>query len=215
MTLPTPRALLTTLLTTLPSSPTPSALLSTTKTHLLTFHVLFPNEFLPALDIIDRKLITRLVLSNVPTEQVTTTEELTAVNEPIDPDAAAPGTTSAVTAYLVRSTQPSGRFTDAFGAHYRVEPVAWNCTCPAFAFSAFPAGGFGTDEGGTDDGEVDEGENIGDGDSVKFGGLSRGQRVPICKHLLAVVLAERMGQGVEEKIVGVEEMAGWAAGWGG
>jgi len=38
--------------------------------------------------------------------------------------------------------------------------------------------------------------------------------VPLCKHLLACVLVERW-RGVEERVVGREEMAGWAAGWGG
>lgn len=37
----------------------------------------------------------------------------------------------------------------------------------------------------------------------------------VCKHLLACVLAERIGGYVEEREVVREEMAGWAAGWGG
>ena len=54
-----------------------------------------------------------------------------------------------------------------------------------------------------------------------WGGLMRvekGEEVPLCKHLLACVLAERweMVRGmVGEREVGREEMAGWAAGWGG
>ena len=56
-----------------------------------------------------------------------------------------------------------------------------------------------------------------------WGGLlltTRGERgeVPLCKHLLACLLAERwevMGGFFEERKVGREEMAGWAAGWGG
>ena len=45
-----------------------------------------------------------------------------------------------------------------------------------------------------------------------------GGEVPLCKHLLASLLAERwdvIGGLVEEREVGREEMAGWAAGWGG
>jgi hypothetical protein len=52
-----------------------------------------------------------------------------------------------------------------------------------------------------------------------FGGITLGfDMPPVCKHLLACVLAERVcglfGQFVEEKDVSVEEAAGWAAGWG-
>ena len=54
-----------------------------------------------------------------------------------------------------------------------------------------------------------------------WGGLMRveeGEEVPLCKHLLACLLAERwevVKGSVEERVVGREEMAGWAAGWGG
>ena len=51
----------------------------------------------------------------------------------------------------------------------------------------------------------------------RFGGLTRGDGVPACKHLLACVIAEHC-EGfkalVEEREVGVDEVAGWAAGWG-
>ena len=52
-----------------------------------------------------------------------------------------------------------------------------------------------------------------------FGGISLGDGMPpVCKHLLACVLAERckglFGGFVEERDVSVEEAAGWAAGWG-
>ena len=52
----------------------------------------------------------------------------------------------------------------------------------------------------------------------KFGGLTRGEKVPMCKHLLACILVERvedLRQYVEERNVMREELAGWAAGWGG
>lgn len=65
--------------------------------------------------------------------------------------------------------------------------------------------------GGDEDGDADE--------SQGFGGLMRGDgEVPVCKHLLACYLVERWGgfDGcVEERVVGREEMGGWAAGWGG
>ena len=51
----------------------------------------------------------------------------------------------------------------------------------------------------------------------RFGGLTRGDWVPACKHLLACVIAEQcggFGALVEEREVGVDEVAGRAAGWG-
>ncbi len=62
------------------------------------------------------------------------------------------------------------------------------------------------------------GDERGDGHEW-WGGLMRGrEEVPLCKHLLACVLAERWGMVrgmVEEREAGREEIAGWAAGWGG
>jgi hypothetical protein len=52
-----------------------------------------------------------------------------------------------------------------------------------------------------------------------FGGLSLGEGIPMCKHLLACILVERwkqdFGDGVEEREISIEELAGWGAGWGG
>ena len=65
-------------------------------------------------------------------------------------------------------------------------------------------------------------ESHGHGQHEWWGGLMRvekgGGEAPLCKHLLACLLAERWevaGGMVEEREVGREEMAGWAAGWGG
>jgi len=60
---------------------------------------------------------------------------------------------------------------------------------------------------------------MGEAGSWEFGGLSRGAgAAPVCKHLLACVLVERcevFAGCVDEREVSVEELAGWAAGWGG
>lgn len=66
-------------------------------------------------------------------------------------------------------------------------------------------------------------ESGGTGEKVEaswvFGGVSLGNGMPpVCKHLLACVLVKRckglFGACVEERDVGIEEAAGWAAGWG-
>jgi hypothetical protein len=51
----------------------------------------------------------------------------------------------------------------------------------------------------------------------RFGSLILGSNMPVCKHLLACILVEFGGlfkEFVEERVVSVEEVAGWAAGWG-
>lgn len=106
----------------------------------------------------------------------------------------------------------------AVGKRYLVRLSAWSCTCAAFAFAAVQGdGGRSLDEVG--------GETDGEGDDVgiewSFGGMSldglgqAGEGVPLCKHLLACLLAERwsaaLGRYVVEWRVGREEMAGIVA----
>jgi len=123
--------------------------------------------------------------------------------------------------YLVKSSQPpKGRFKTrddraSFGTTYIVRVEAWNCSCAAFAFSAFPS--FGTSRAG--DGIKTEKEH--DGDDWEYGGESldgrcRDSGVPVCKHLLACLLGERwgsvLGGFVGERVVDREEVAGLSAG---
>jgi len=120
---------------------------------------------------------------------------------------------------------------------YEVRLDSWSCSCPAFTFAAFPAGGDGAVyERSTDawtgledvgDGLIDgddAGEGLGEGtrgeEEWMFGGKEcRGDEAPVCKHLLACVLGERcegvFGHFVTEREVSLEEMCGWRAGWGG
>jgi hypothetical protein len=187
-----------------------------TKSALLTLHTLFPNDLLPALDLLDRGLVTRFVLapdSNNPPEQ---TE-----NAQIEPSEETHAERKQTIAYYVRTAQkPSSRSRAAQATtSYEVHLTAWSCSCPAFAFAAFPASLPSDDSVGCTAMEQDEAI---DGDwfretGWRFGGLTRGDDVPACKHLLACMIAERcMGFArlVEEKEVGLEEVAGWAAGWG-
>lgn len=107
---------------------------------------------------------------------------------------------------------------------YEVRLQAWNCSCAAFAFAAFSDEWDGAlsfhhdvaaEVGNGDEAESDTEQRAG---AWKMGGMTLGQGAPVCKHLLACVLAERI-QGlaafVEERLVSREEMAGLAAGWAG
>jgi hypothetical protein len=134
--------------------------------------------------------------------------------------------------YQVRSSQPQkSRFRDSAaptGSNiYTVRLEAWNCSCAAFAYSAFPGGessgrpwaldaeeeGAGFYEIGGRGGRGGEKED--DGEQWQFGGLSAdghdGRGVPACKHLVACLLGERWDllQGyVKERNVSRDEMGG-------
>ncbi|KAE9990846.1 hypothetical protein EG327_000839 [Venturia inaequalis] len=167
-TIPSPRDLLTNIFSPLPlpQQQEPSGPLSPSfKPTLLTLHILFPNELLPALDLLDRNLITKFILQ---TPQSTTTTDPTPPEttgkdhesplpspKPHDPQSPSPQSSQETPArktktplYYVTSSQsqtqtPSNPRHAAPETqpppHYEVRPKAWNCSCPAFAFSAFPA----------------------------------------------------------------------------
>lgn len=170
---------------------------------LLTLHVLFPNELLPALDVLDRNLVTRLKVYHDSKQQVFASSG--------DLPGSSPARYTKV--YMLRSGQIPHRLRQFnHTTSYEVRLNAWSCSCPAFAFSACPAT--------TSDPPLIE--DITQQRDIrtthwKFGGLTLGTDMPVCKHLLACVLVEHSGlfEGfVEERQVSIEELAGWAAGWG-
>ncbi|CAO2648381.1 Nn.00g076480.m01.CDS01 [Neocucurbitaria sp. VM-36] len=253
------------------------------KKQLLSLQVLFPNEFVPALDLLDRRLVTRFhirkngeacAVSVVPqpghnhnealqnqhksgvktfdeqmmdqnSSATTTLESARLARDGPDSDQAedeamldAPAQESHITSkepanndhstiYYVRSAQQrSSRYNTSYDTttSYEVRLTAWNCSCPAFAFSAFPAihpeppvatSEFADMVDVTMEHTTRQDCDVG----WIFGGVSLGDGMPpVCKHLLACVLVEKcsgiFGSYVEEKDVSVEEAAGWAAGWG-
>ena len=107
------------------------------------------------------------------------------------------------------------------GMWYEVRLRAWNCTCPAFAFSALKSLPVAPVEIGMDgDGEEGRGEEFGGSltlrDDGEGGGGGGGGAVPVCKHMLAACLARYVpgmfgGGVVRREGVEWEEMAGWAA----
>jgi hypothetical protein len=237
MALPQSRAFITSLIETLNQPPSTTTTPPTSnplkqaspadRSVLLTLHVLFPNELLPALDLLDRELVVRLVASSGPhvpppdkeAAQDTNMEQDTSTtleDQNTDIGNTKHGDGNAV--YYVRSAQhitSNSRFRDpvASTSHYEVRTLSWNCSCPAFTFSAFPAQPLDREEEEDGNAVIDEEE----GGEWMVGGLSLGQGVPMCKHLLACVLAERgglFGSYVKTREVSVEELAGWAAGWG-
>lgn len=112
------------------------------------------------------------------------------------------------------STSASGGVTAGPGTIYTVRLEAWNCSCAAFAFSAFP--GYGSSQSPwklpLDDHDRAETKIEREEGVWEFGGLSLNEEsVPVCKHLLACLLGERwsvLGRYVKKREVGTEEMAG-------
>jgi hypothetical protein len=244
-----------------------------TRKQLLSFQVVFPTEFVPALDLLDRRLVTRFHIRNE--EQVADLKTVVDVGDqqqdvhmmqgttadseapspqqqqenvhtrtnPATPKEADPTDKDKTnhlnnnTIYYVRSAQQqrSSRFATSYDTttYYQVRLRAWNCSCPAFAFSAFPATTVTTRHVGNEEEAAEVAvhtplhNNNNDDDNADnkwiFGGISlvgeeTTQPPPVCKHLLACVFVERckglFGGFVEDREVGVEEAAGWAAGWG-
>ena len=182
----------------IPSLPAPD--LSSTKSVLIALHFLFPHELLPTLDILDRGLVNRLLIA---------------------PDSIEVFYVQSASAVTLKSTSRSNksRYKNAFNpssVYYEVRLDAWNCSCPAFAFSAFGRDG-DEDEDESPDGKNQDDEREGLG--WAFGGtLTRpGTVTPTCKHILAAVLGKQLpslfGAGVVVKEVSAVAAAGWAAGW--
>ncbi|KAI0130737.1 hypothetical protein F4814DRAFT_403463 [Daldinia grandis] len=245
--IPTPRQFLTSLLENLdaipipipiPTTPQPSTGGGNPLKHippahrplLTTLYALYPLTLLPALDLLDRRLATRIIIA-APSH---TQGDITA--------AAATATTTTTSTspaprkgqppfYIVRSAQPqhprrdtSSASASAPGPRYVVRPSAWNCSCAAFAFAAFPRGEdrYVTSSAPRRDDDHDDDNGNSEAPEWQFGALSLDGTegsgiagVPCCKHLLACVLAERwrgvLGGYVDERVVGREEAAGLVA----
>ena len=215
---PTPRHFVTALISGLHNqSETSGADLADSKQSLLTLHVLFQNELLPALDLLDRGLVTQLRCHSPSQALNQARENLPAVDEETAKTFQGSGTYYVLSGQAQASRTSNSRFRNATYEHttyYEVHLSAWSCSCPAFAFSAFPASRLDTHQTTP----FDQPHVSNDTTSWTFGGLlTLGTDMPICKHLLACVLVEHsstFSHMVEEREVSVEEMAGWAAGWG-
>ncbi|KAI0851975.1 hypothetical protein F5Y00DRAFT_204516 [Daldinia vernicosa] len=238
---PTPRQFLTSLIESLNSIPTPTPTTpqpnTTTGTGnplklvppahrplLTTLYALYPLTLLPALDLLDRRLATRIIIAPPSHHQqggaTTTTTPAPAPPQPPEEKGQPPSHHHSF--YIVRSAQPQHPRRDtasasAPGPRYVVRLSSWNCSCAAFAFAAFPRG-----EDRYVINTAPRQPSKDDALEWQFGALSldgvQGSGiagVPCCKHLLACVLAERwsavLGGYVDERVVGREEAAGLVA----
>lgn len=190
------------------------------KSALLTLHFLFPHELLPALDLIDRKLIKKFSCTMTPINQ---------------PQSGQAGQSRSTSVFYIQSASavldPSNRRAAARGsrfrnvwhatkAHYEVRLDSWNCTCAAFAQAQLKSllTGVRISEASSD--QTAPMKEAWPKSTPLFGGLATvGEPpVPVCKHILAAAVAESapqlFGQGVQVREVSKAELAAWSAGWG-
>jgi len=208
---------------------------------MMTLHFLFPHELLPALDLLDRHLVTEMEVSCTTVAHLKARGESNAPPHPLrsnDATVFLVQSASAVVATDGKASKPTGsrsRYRKAFDpstTYYEVRLDVWNCSCPAFAFSSFTLLHAMVDDDGEDmtmavttatipihdDNDKIEIDNHGAG--WQFGGTATrpDAPVPICKHILAVALSRAaphlFGAGVIYRTVSADEMAGWGAGWG-
>lgn len=142
------------------------ALTATRRALLITLHVLFPSLLLQALDLLDRKLVTRAIQvtpssqhqREVPRIQQSPPAhiQLATDSNPLSPQQESK--TRQNHFYLVLSAQSThhharshsnntastSRYSRDQSIRYIVRLEAWNCSCAAFAFSAFPGSTSGT-----------------------------------------------------------------------
>lgn len=228
--LPSHRQLLTNLVTSLsraplsaPASPSRAAHLdappdgpSDRRHLLLTLHVVFPNLLLPALDLLDRGLVTRITCG--------TPRQLGEDKDGYEKEEAyhEPESSNANTVFVARSLASTitrrKRDMASVSKSYIVRLDSWNCSCAGFTLDAFPP-----DSTLSSSRTPSDIVRTRDALNWSFGGLSLdglaaagAEDVPCCKHLLACLLAMRwdtvLGTRVESRQVSKEELAGIVAG---
>lgn len=209
----------------------------------LTLHVLFPHELLPALDLLDRGLVTRLTVLPVgggstrrgddDTEQSpgTSTAELTSNStgwEVYYIQSSSSSSTSSH-AHPSRPARSHARKHDAGTAFYEVRLDSWNCSCPAFGVSAFQGLDVYHEDSGIDPthtplstAPLDLASRPRRKPDWQFGGTatwdpasSTFSSVPSCKHILAAVLAKAAPRLFAHGVTDREVTRAELAGWGG
>lgn len=207
----------------------------------LTLHVLFPHELLPALDLLDRRLVTRLTIrspvsdahdQNEAAKWFASSHSATQAlpNQPVRNaelfyiQSSSASEKSSSSRYVHRKATTSTR-----SAFYEVRLDSWNCSCPAFSVSAFQGLNLDHSSADEDSAVADEQsepgmsrENAEGNGEWAFGGTATlantSAPVPSCKHILAAVLVraapDLFGNGVSDTTVSREEAVGWGGGWG-
>jgi len=202
----------------------PAPQLARVKPLMLTLHCLFPNDLLPALDILDRGLVQRLVrVDQVDTMTASDQDQTISTDTPSKLHIAQMIPREDMFLVTSVSNAPphsaSSAATQEPEKGYEVRLHAWNCTCPTFAISAFRNLASRLDHS-----HVAMLRDQDDTVVYPFGGTltcaTDRESPPVCKHILACILFARCpglfgADGNAKRVVSTEELAGWCAGWGG
>jgi hypothetical protein len=210
---------------------------SQARSTFLTLHMLFPHELLPALDLLDRRLVTKLMVEpsgpglDKCAKAAAREEQPAEVAETEDPalSAAASHEIFYVQSASASENAKMSRYRPGYSkasttsAYYEVQLDSWNCSCPAFSVSSFQcldlessanSGEQGDDAAPKQDSEATTARGW------KFGGtetLTLG-KVPSCKHILAAALVKTAPQlfkdCFKDRVVAKEEIVAWGSGWG-
>lgn len=203
----------------------------------LTLHVLFPHHLLPALDLLDRGLVTRLMPKIERIQSGGDRAKLATDNTQVR---AAASASPAWEVYYIQSSSavtskpnPRRKKQSVSATFYEVRLDSWNCSCPAFSVDAFQGLMNSCDD--MDDkvnmsqasGQEEQLDqpfsttNESEGMGWRVGGtvtLPSSGSTPICKHILAATLArvapKLFSTGITESRVSREQLAGWGGGWG-
>jgi hypothetical protein len=203
----------------------------------LTLHVLFPHHLLPALDLLDRGLVTRLI-PKIEQSQSDGDRAKLATAGAHDREAASPSPPWEV--YYIQSSSavtskpnPRRKKQSVSATFYEVRLDSWNCSCPAFSVDAFQGSMNSCDDiddkvsmpqTSEQEEQLDQSfstRNESEGVGWRVGGtttLPSSGSTPICKHILAATLArvapKLFSTGITESRVSREQLAGWGGGWG-
>ncbi|KAL7959026.1 hypothetical protein V8C34DRAFT_281273 [Trichoderma compactum] len=197
---------------------------------LLTLHVIFPNLLLPALDLLDRGLVTRLLVADElpkapeaassPAAAVSpdgihrhggngNTEELSAGHIPDSLQAT--DHRDHICMYTVQSAVFTAsrrkRHTPQTTKVYAVHLDAWSCSCGGFALDAYSHYDVTNRNG-----KLQNSPQPGLFGNLALDRLTSLEDFPCCKHLLACLLAEKWGKApgghIQDRYTTKEELAG-------
>ncbi|KAI5927858.1 hypothetical protein F4810DRAFT_160636 [Camillea tinctor] len=155
--LPTPSALLTSLfdsISSIPISHAPDPLPTTARkppnpsnplsqippSHrplLTTLHAIYPSTLLPALDILDRGLVSRVYVQHPSSSSTSPLPSTAPANPPTAPTFHLVRSASSDSSGPRRARKPDS-VVEGGGSGYIVRLASWSCSCASFAFSAFP-----------------------------------------------------------------------------
>ncbi|KAI1003890.1 hypothetical protein K3495_g4320 [Podosphaera aphanis] len=199
---------------------------------LISLHVFFPPPMLlQALDILDHGLVTKLILRSdghpALSESTRVTHETSSDSSAYEDARKEREVKTEYIFYQVHShvgriTHPSSRHASMYSTNhaYRVHLSSWNCSCAAFAFSAYPTSlPKNSPRPNTTEGSIEmiERNHLDKEEaSCPFGGsfcsYGNGEAVPLCKHLLACFLGDRwksvLGPYLKDRWAEREEIAG-------